>query len=157
MPMSTMPIPRRTRLRAANAKMRTYEATRSPKPNSCQCSFGIVTYSSTTWIARPANSTDRKRQRTSRSRVYEPLVTSGIRGATTTTIAYTSTGSMVREYDPELMLSEVLYENAAGIARVTINRPERCNAMSFGVMQGLRQAVARARDDDEVRVVVITG
>jgi enoyl-CoA hydratase/carnithine racemase len=54
-------------------------------------------------------------------------------------------------------MSEVLYEAAHGIARVTINRPERRNAMSYGVMQGLRDAVARARDDDAVRVVVLTG
>ena len=63
---------------------------------------------------------------------------------------------MLREYDPELMSNEVLYENAAGVARVTINRPERRNAMSFEVMHGLRHAIARARDDD-VRVVVLTG
>jgi enoyl-CoA hydratase/carnithine racemase len=54
-------------------------------------------------------------------------------------------------------MSEVLYEAAHGIARVTINRPERRNAMSYGVMQGLRDAVARARIDDDVRVVVLTG
>ncbi len=53
--------------------------------------------------------------------------------------------------------SEVLYESAAGIARVTINRPERRNAMSYGVMRGLRDAMARARADDTVRVVVLTG
>jgi enoyl-CoA hydratase/carnithine racemase len=40
---------------------------------------------------------------------------------------------------------------------VTINRPERRNAMSFGVMDGLRSAFARARDDADVRVVVLTG
>jgi enoyl-CoA hydratase/carnithine racemase len=72
-------------------------------------------------------------------------------------IAYTSTEQMVCEYDPELMATEVLYENAAGVARVTINRPERRNAMSFGVMQGLRDAFARARADDAVHVVVLTG
>ena len=54
-------------------------------------------------------------------------------------------------------MSEVLYETAHGIARVTINRPERRNAMSYGVMQGLRDAVARARADADVRVVVLTG
>jgi enoyl-CoA hydratase/carnithine racemase len=64
---------------------------------------------------------------------------------------------MVCEYHPELMAIEVLYENAAGVARVTINRPERRNAMSFDVMQGLRDAFARARADDDVRVVVLTG
>src|SRR4051794_1534123 len=55
------------------------------------------------------------------------------------------------------MSTEVLYEITAGVARVTINRPERRNAMSFDVMQGLRAAFARARDDDAVRVVVLTG
>jgi enoyl-CoA hydratase/carnithine racemase len=52
---------------------------------------------------------------------------------------------------------EVLYEAAGGVARVTINRPERRNAMSFGVMHGLREAMARARADAGVRVVVLTG
>jgi enoyl-CoA hydratase/carnithine racemase len=55
------------------------------------------------------------------------------------------------------MANEVLYEIAAGVARVTINRPERRNAMSFDVMQGLRDAMRRAHDDDTVRVVVLTG
>jgi enoyl-CoA hydratase/carnithine racemase len=64
---------------------------------------------------------------------------------------------MVCEYDPQLMAHEVLYEDTAGVARVTINRPDRRNAMSFDVMQGLRDAFARARDDDAVRVVVLTG
>jgi enoyl-CoA hydratase len=64
---------------------------------------------------------------------------------------------MVCEYHPELMAIEVLYENAAEVARVTINRPERRNAMSFDVMQGLRDAFAHARADDDVRVVVLTG
>lgn len=52
---------------------------------------------------------------------------------------------------------EVLYAVVAGVARVTINRPDRRNAMSYGVMQGLRDAVAAAKADDSVRVVVLTG
>jgi enoyl-CoA hydratase/carnithine racemase len=52
---------------------------------------------------------------------------------------------------------EVLYERNDGVATVTINRPKRRNAMSFGVMDGLRAAMARARADDDVRVVVLTG
>jgi enoyl-CoA hydratase/carnithine racemase len=55
------------------------------------------------------------------------------------------------------MTDQVLYDSEAGVARVTINRPERRNAMSYGVMQGLRDAFARARADDLVRVVVLTG
>ncbi len=53
--------------------------------------------------------------------------------------------------------SEVLYEVDGGVARATINRPERRNAMSFGVMQGLRDAMARAKADDAARVVVLPG
>jgi enoyl-CoA hydratase/carnithine racemase len=54
-------------------------------------------------------------------------------------------------------VAEVRYELSDAVARVTINRPERRNAMSFGVMQGLRDAVAEAKADDAVRVVVLTG
>src|SRR4249919_1357658 len=52
---------------------------------------------------------------------------------------------------------EVLYEAGDGVARVTINRPERRNSMSYGVMQGLRDAMTTAKADDAVRVVVLTG
>ena len=41
--------------------------------------------------------------------------------------------------------AEVLYEVDGAVARVTINRPERRNSMSYGVMQGLRDAVAAAK------------
>jgi enoyl-CoA hydratase/carnithine racemase len=49
------------------------------------------------------------------------------------------------------------YEVADAVARVTIDRPERRNAMSYEVMRELRRAVAQARADDGVRVVVLTG
>jgi enoyl-CoA hydratase/carnithine racemase len=51
----------------------------------------------------------------------------------------------------------VLYEVEAGVARITINRPEHRNAMSWEVMRGLRQALAGAADEPEVRVVVLAG
>src|SRR2546421_5963111 len=38
-----------------------------------------------------------------------------------------------------------------------IDRPGRGNAMPLGVMQGLLEAMPRARRDDDVRVVVLTG
>ncbi|HMC53081.1 MAG TPA: enoyl-CoA hydratase-related protein [Acidimicrobiales bacterium] len=55
------------------------------------------------------------------------------------------------------MADEVLYEVAHGVARVTINRPERRNAISWGVTTGLREAMAQAKADPVVRVVVLTG
>src|SRR5207237_4626324 len=51
----------------------------------------------------------------------------------------------------------LLYEVTDHIARVTINRPERRNAMSWDVITGLRQAAADAKADDDVRVLVLTG
>jgi enoyl-CoA hydratase/carnithine racemase len=47
--------------------------------------------------------------------------------------------------------------DARGVATVTIDRPTRRNAMSFGVMAELRDVFARLRDDDAARVVVLTG
>jgi len=54
-------------------------------------------------------------------------------------------------------VGDVRYEVADGVARVTIDRPERRNAMSYSVMEGLRDAMATAGTDDAVRVVVLTG
>ncbi len=54
-------------------------------------------------------------------------------------------------------MAELEYRASEGIARVTINRPERRNALSADVLDGLRDACAQARVDDEVRVVVLTG
>lgn len=52
---------------------------------------------------------------------------------------------------------EVLYAVADGVARITVNRPERRNAMSWAVIGTLRERVAAAKDDSDVRVVVLTG
>ncbi|HLX89133.1 MAG TPA: enoyl-CoA hydratase-related protein [Acidimicrobiales bacterium] len=52
---------------------------------------------------------------------------------------------------------EVLYSVSDGVARVTINRPERRNAMSWTVIRDLRVSVARARADDDVHVLVLAG
>ena len=49
------------------------------------------------------------------------------------------------------------YEVDGSVARVTIDREERRNSMSYGVMQGLRDSMAKAKADDAVRVVVLTG
>ena len=48
-------------------------------------------------------------------------------------------------------------ELEAGVAVITINRPERLNAMDAEAYQALADAWARVRDDPEVRVAVITG
>ena len=52
---------------------------------------------------------------------------------------------------------EVLVECSGGVARITINRPERRNAMSWEVISGLRAAFGDVKLDTEVRVVVLAG
>jgi enoyl-CoA hydratase len=44
-----------------------------------------------------------------------------------------------------------------GVTRITLNRPERKNAMAFDVMVPLRDAIDRISHDNEARVVVLTG
>src|SRR5689334_8314967 len=53
--------------------------------------------------------------------------------------------------------NEVLYAVDGGVARITINRPEKRNSMSWGVITGMRSAFAAAKSDPAVRVVVLTG
>jgi enoyl-CoA hydratase/carnithine racemase len=54
-------------------------------------------------------------------------------------------------------VEQVRYEVDGAVARITIDRPERHNAMSFQVMQELAESLDLARVDDSVRVVVLTG
>ena len=44
-----------------------------------------------------------------------------------------------------------------GVATITLNRPERLNALTFEVYRELTDTFAALRSEDEVRVVVITG
>ncbi len=52
---------------------------------------------------------------------------------------------------------DILYEKAEGIAKITINRPERRNAFRPQTLAELRDAFARARDDLEVAAIIFTG
>jgi enoyl-CoA hydratase/carnithine racemase len=54
-------------------------------------------------------------------------------------------------------LHEVRYEVAARIATITIDRPQRRNALSWDVIRELRRAFALAKGDADARVVVLTG
>ncbi|HTO55858.1 MAG TPA: enoyl-CoA hydratase/isomerase family protein [Myxococcota bacterium] len=51
----------------------------------------------------------------------------------------------------------VLYEVKDYVATITLNRPENRNSMTEDVLEGLRAAVTQARDDSELRCVVVTG
>lgn len=53
--------------------------------------------------------------------------------------------------------AELLYEVDGAVARLTINRPAKRNALTWELVGGLRDRLADARHDPAVRVVVITG
>src|SRR5215203_2628054 len=55
------------------------------------------------------------------------------------------------------MADELLYEVADGVATLTLNRPDQRNALNGELLAALVDAVKRARDDDDVRAVVLTG
>ena len=53
--------------------------------------------------------------------------------------------------------SDILYEKADGIAKISINRPEVRNAFRPQTLAELRDAFNRARDDLEVGSIIFTG
>src|SRR5213596_4365722 len=50
-----------------------------------------------------------------------------------------------------------LYDQRNGIATITLNRPERLNAITFEVYHELTDFMEKLRDERDLRVVVITG
>ncbi|MDA2808473.1 1,4-dihydroxy-2-naphthoyl-CoA synthase [Nocardiopsis suaedae] len=53
--------------------------------------------------------------------------------------------------------SDIIYETAEGIAKITINRPEVHNAFRPQTLFELQDAFNVARDDSEVGVIILTG
>jgi naphthoate synthase len=53
--------------------------------------------------------------------------------------------------------TDVRYEKAEGIAKITINRPEVRNAFRPLTVMEMRQAVDDARDDESIGVIILTG
>jgi methylglutaconyl-CoA hydratase len=52
---------------------------------------------------------------------------------------------------------QVLYTVEGARALITLNRPEKRNALNDAVVSGLKESLHRADGDEQVRVVVITG
>ena len=52
---------------------------------------------------------------------------------------------------------DMTFEKKEGIATVTFNRPEKLNALSEGIRKGLREAIREVEQDDDIRVMIITG
>ena len=55
------------------------------------------------------------------------------------------------------MADEVLIEREDGIVTLTLNRPERLNALTWAMWAGVRDAFAALESDDDVRCVILRG
>ena len=53
--------------------------------------------------------------------------------------------------------SPVLFAIDGNVARITLNRPEKRNALNEALISGIKSALRKANAEKEVRVVVITG
>jgi enoyl-CoA hydratase/carnithine racemase len=54
-------------------------------------------------------------------------------------------------------MTEILFAKDGHIATITLNRPAKRNAYSEKMVHEILEALAEARDDDEIRVVILTG
>jgi len=55
------------------------------------------------------------------------------------------------------MASHILYEVDDGVATITIDRPEKKNAMTYAMLGNFIEVVRRAGGDPQARVVILTG
>ena len=68
-----------------------------------------------------------------------------------------STIEPAADWQPAGDYRDIRYETAGGIAKITINRPEVRNAFRPQTLFELSHAFERARDDDRIGVIVLTG
>lgn len=55
------------------------------------------------------------------------------------------------------MSEVVIYSVEGGVAQITLNRPEKRNALNDAVIAGIKEGLRKASQDENVRVVVISG
>ncbi len=55
------------------------------------------------------------------------------------------------------MTEQLLFSVTDGIARITLNRPERMNAFTFEMIDAWTAALQQCRTDDAIKVVLLTG
>jgi enoyl-CoA hydratase len=65
--------------------------------------------------------------------------------------------SNISETETAFAGGKILKSASGGVGTITFNNPEKRNAVSLDMWDGLGQALAELRDDADVRVVVLTG
>ena len=66
-------------------------------------------------------------------------------------------GHRSNEDDGKMAFKLILYEKDEAVATITLNRPETLNAFSREVVEEVLQALEDVKNDENVRVVVLTG
>lgn len=56
-----------------------------------------------------------------------------------------------------MMMDQVLYSVEGFVARITLNRPDKRNALNDAVIAGIKDGLRKAANDERVRAVVISG
>ncbi len=59
--------------------------------------------------------------------------------------------------EPDMSYDTIRFEIAGGIARLTLNRPDRLNSFNVAMHGEVRAALQKVREDQSARVLVITG
>src|SRR5215467_7023409 len=57
----------------------------------------------------------------------------------------------------DMETKEILFEKSGHVAEITLNRPAKLNAYSEVMVHEIIAALENARDDDDIRAVIITG
>src|SRR5262249_27865556 len=60
-------------------------------------------------------------------------------------------------FETTMSYENILYDTKDGIATITFNRPKVLNALNRKTVEELQSALLNARDDANVRVVILTG
>ena len=55
------------------------------------------------------------------------------------------------------MYSNILFENVGGIAHLTIDRPDKLNALNIQTISEINQAFEHVYNDESIKAVIITG
>ena len=66
-------------------------------------------------------------------------------------------GTVSIQWQPVKQYTDILYDKAEGIARITINRPEVHNSFRPGTLDELAEAFRDAAEDNAIGVVLFTG